>query len=272
MGDNQKGARPASTGRLSTLTGDLIVLCAQDLTSVGSRALKMGSTEPEAAELTPDPRNKLQWSTQGSVEKNLPHLLQVHTELLSQRTVRSVLEIASGFGDHIIAYAGALPDVEFWGTECNDYLVSRLNEKISGSGAGNVRKARKLDILADDDWESLRQAKNAPFDAISVTNLLNVAPWPVTEHLFEQLGKSEQPILHRENGVLAMYCCLRDSGRFLSDSDEKFDAVLRERDPEFGIRNLEDVVSLANAQGLQLVSKEFLAGGTNQFLRFAFQQ
>lgn len=118
-----------------------------------------------------------------------------------------MLEIASGFGDHVIAYASALPDVEFWPTECNEYLVSKLEEKVGESGAGNVRKARKLDILegtiqaskkrwdtflkfksrADPmqsglrtvggDWESLRHEKTTPFDAISVTNLVNVTPW-----------------------------------------------------------------------------------------------
>lgn len=94
----------------------------------------------------------------------------------------------------------------------------------------------------------------------------------VTETLFKELGHCERPILNRVHGRLALYCCLREDGKFLSQADEKFDGELRGRSPDFGIRNLQDIVGLAEEEGLQLLSKEFLAGGTNQFLQFGFKQ
>jgi hypothetical protein len=46
---------------------------------------------------------------------------------------------------------------------------------------------------------------------------------------------------------------------------------LRSRTPEFGLRDLDDIVNLAEAQGMHLSSKEALGGGTNLFLQFQFK-
>lgn len=56
-----------------------------------------------------------------------------------------------------------------------------------------------------------------------------------------------------------------EAGHFL-----QFDEVLRARTPEFGLRNLDDLVQLAHQQGMVLTSKEALGGGTNMFLQFRF--
>lgn len=125
----------------------------------------------------------------------------------------------------------------------------------------------------------------------SVANILLYAEYvyrSVTEALFEQIGHLERPVLNRRTGKLAIYCCLKQGGRFMSEADEKvtsrkmtgyisvepispqFDAELRSRKPEFGIRDLDDVVSLAKRNGLTLVNQEAPGGGTNLFLLFKF--
>lgn len=50
----------------------------------------------------------------------------------------------------------------------------------------------------------------------------------------------------------------------------KFDNALKARTPEFGLRDLDDIVKLAQKQGMQLVSEEALGGGTNLFVQFEF--
>lgn len=239
------------------------------------------------------------------MEKNTPHLVKAHSALCASPSCTKVLEIASGFLDHSIAYARQHPDVQFWPTECNVYLVSKLEEARLRAHLKNIQPATKLDALAgmygffdrlkridqlpaETDWKALRGIAAAPFDLVTVTNLLNVSPWQVggpcrrvvltftnrrvTEALFEQIGRREGSILHREHGRLALYCCLKVEGRFQSEADEKFDAVLRARKSEFGIRNLDDITRLAEAQGLQLLSKDAPGGGTNLFLVFGFER
>lgn len=111
----------------------------------------------------------------------------------------------------------------------------------------------------------------------------------MTERLFKALGAPEEQILSRSKGTLCLYAALKKAGRFQSEADEKvgsislcpcrslltigllqFDATLRARTPEFGLRNLDDIVALAEAQGLKLISEEALGGGTNLFLQFQF--
>jgi hypothetical protein len=132
----------------------------------------------------------------GSVEKNTPHLTKAHDPLLSESSTNAVLEIASGFLDHCSSYARQHSEVQFWPTECNDYLVGQLESARQASGLPNIQPAQLLDVLngrqsgacqrqtltllsADDHWESLRNLKAAPFDVVTVTNLLNVSPWSV---------------------------------------------------------------------------------------------
>ena len=53
-------------------------------------------------------------------------------------------------------------------------------------------------------------------------------------------------------GILFLYGPYRRQGRHTSPSNEAFDARLKAWDPEWGVRNLEDVVHLASAVGLEL--------------------
>ena len=117
----------------------------------------------------------------------------------------------------------------------------------------------------------------------------------VTQALFRQLAEAADPILNRKHGILTMYCCLRVGGQFQSAADEKvslarassllqvarlhvdvcplttqFDAELRGRSADFGIRDLDDVLALAEEAGLELQSQAALGGGTNLFLTFAY--
>ena len=83
----------------------------------------------------------------GSVAKNLPHLLDAHRPIFEREDVQTVLEIASGFGDHILAYAEHFPNIQFRPTECNEYLVEKLRDRIRDSGLKNVLGPMKLDVV-----------------------------------------------------------------------------------------------------------------------------
>ncbi len=54
------------------------------------------------------------------------------------------------------------------------------------------------------------------------------------------------------NGVLVLYGPYRRGGAHTAPSNEDFDASLRERDPAWGIRDLETVTAEAAASGLAL--------------------
>ena len=72
--------------------------------------------------------------------------------------------------------------------------------------------------------------------------------WPAVEHFFEGVGEVLAPA-----GVLAVYGPFNYNGAYTSESNARFDAWLKARDPASGIRDFEAVEVLARAQGMILL-------------------
>ncbi|HSP24748.1 MAG TPA: DUF938 domain-containing protein, partial [Saliniramus sp.] len=86
-------------------------------------------------------------------------------------------------------------------------------------------------------------------DAVLSVNMIHIAPWNACEGLF--LGASQ---VLRAKGKLILYGPFNIGGRFTAPSNEAFDASLKARDASWGIRDLADVESCAERNGLRLVS------------------
>jgi hypothetical protein len=80
----------------------------------------------------------------------------------------------------------------------------------------------------------------------------------------QQFFKGAGAILNR-GGVLCVYGPFRYGGNYTSDSNAHFDAWLKARNSESGIRDFEDVNALAQEQGLELLD-DYLMPANNQFL------
>jgi cyclopropane fatty-acyl-phospholipid synthase-like methyltransferase len=91
------------------------------------------------------------------------------------------------------------------------------------------------------DWRSGR------YDAVFSANTLHIMSWSEVEHFFAGVGAVLEP-----GGVLAVYGPFNYNGAFTSDSNARFDAWLKSRDPASGVRDFEAVNALAHAQGLLL--------------------
>jgi hypothetical protein len=66
-------------------------------------------------------------------------------------------------------------------------------------------------------------------------------------------------------GTLCIYGPFNYGGRHTSESNARFDALLRQRDPASGIRDFEAVDQLAQANGLVLV-RDFAMPANNRLL------
>jgi hypothetical protein len=71
--------------------------------------------------------------------------------------------------------------------------------------------------------------------------------WPEVEQFFAGVGAVLEP-----GGVLAVYGPFNTNGAFTSESNARFDAWLKARDPASGVRDFEAVDAQARAQGLVL--------------------
>ncbi|MNT55274.1 hypothetical protein D3C72_1924980 [compost metagenome] len=77
---------------------------------------------------------------------------------------------------------------------------------------------------------------------------MHIIAWPLVEKLVALVG-AHLPV----DGIFAVYGPFNYEGQFTSASNRAFDAWLRQRDAQSGIRHFEDVLALAQHHGLQLL-------------------
>lgn len=86
------------------------------------------------------------------------------------------------------------------------------------------------------------------YDAVFSANTLHIMSWPEVERFFAGVGD-----VLETGGLLAVYGPFNANGAFTSESNARFDAWLKARDPASGVRDFEAVDALARAQGLILL-------------------
>ena len=87
-------------------------------------------------------------------------------------------------------------------------------------------------------------------EAVVAINLIHIAPWRATKGLMAGAARVLAP-----GGVLYLYGPFKQDGRHTAPSNAAFDASLRAYDPEWGVRDLREVVGLARRHGLDLVER-----------------
>jgi len=185
--------------------------------------------------------------TAPSAERNKGPILEVARRVLPARGV--VLEIGSGTGQHVAHLAAALPSVTFQPSELD--LSRHPSIRAWTRELENVRPPLALDV-------SRRPWPVDAADAIVCINVIHISPWHATLALMEGAGA-----LLPSGGVLVTYGPYRRGGRHTAPSNEEFDASLKSRDPEWGVRDMEEVQAAADRAGLRL--EETVAMPANNF-------
>ena len=162
-----------------------------------------------------------------------------------------VLEIASGTGEHALYFASRLEGVSWQPSDPDSSFRDSIAEWTPSSGLANLLPPLDIDVRRA-DWGV------GPVDAIVCINMIHIAPWESAEGLFEGARRSL-----REGGVLYLYGPYAMSGRHTAPSNEAFDRSLRSRNPDWGVRDLDDVVALAHHSGF--VHRETVEMPANNF-------
>lgn len=170
-------------------------------------------------------------------ERNKGPILEVLREALADR--RKVLEVGSGTGQHALHFAQSLPHLSWQPSDVPANLPG-LRAQFQGVDVPNLCTPIALDL--DEDWAALG------CDALFSANTLHIVSWLQAGRFFLHAGAQLRP-----GDVLVAYGPFNYGGRFTSESNAAFDAMLRARDPHSGIRDFEAVDALARAQGFTLV-------------------
>ena len=172
-----------------------------------------------------------------AVARNTGPILEVlRTHLPHQG---AVLEIAAGSGEHAVAFATALPGLEWTPTDPSAEARASIAAWARAAGLPNLREPIALDVLDPASWPE------GPVQAVICINMIHISPWTATEGLMALAGQGLRP-----GGLLALYGPYREAGVALAPSNAGFDESLRARDPAWGLRDRDAVVALAREQRL----------------------
>lgn len=170
-----------------------------------------------------------------AAERNRDAILDVLRQVLPAEGL--VLEIASGSGEHAVHFARAFSALTFQPSDPSREALASIAAWTAETGLKNLRAPLLLDA-ASETWPELAT------DAVLCINMVHIAPWSATEGLFRNAGTRL-----RGNAPLYLYGPFRRPGRLLEESNEAFDRSLRERDPRWGLRDLDDLTALAARNG-----------------------
>lgn len=155
-------------------------------------------------------------------ERNRAPILSVLKRVFADR--RAVLEIGSGTGQHAAYFSVALP-----------HLVWQASDV-----AANLPGIRQW----IDHPPPIELDVDKPFPAIDAdaafsANTCHIMSWPQVERMFAGLGGMDSV------QVFCLYGPFNYGGKYTSESNARFDAMLRAADPASGLRDYEAIAALA---------------------------
>jgi SAM-dependent methyltransferase len=160
-----------------------------------------------------------------------------------------VVEAGSGTGQHVVDFARRSPEITWWPSDLNEQHLKSIAAWRAHAGLANIRPPLRID-LSDPAWCSQMHDGSGPGELLAVfcANVIHIAPWRVAEGLLAGAGR-----YLRADGRLFLYGPFKRDGKHTAASNAAFDISLRDRDPEWGVRDIADLEKLAAGAGLVLV-------------------
>ena len=163
--------------------------------------------------------------------------------------VGDVLEAGSGTGQHAVDFARRSPAITWWPSDPNEAHLRSIGAWRAHTQLPNVRAPLRID-LSDPAWCPEMRDGRGPGKLLAVfcANVVHIAPWRVAEGLFAGAAG-----YLRQDGRLFLYGPFKREGKHTALSNAVVDTSLQNNNPEWGVRDIEDVSRLAEAVGLALI-------------------
>jgi len=152
-----------------------------------------------------------------------------------------VLEIASGAGEHAMWAAEQFPNLTWQPTDRDPVALKSIDAWRLTSGLENLKKPIRLDAADPATWLVGKA------DAVVCINMVHISPWAATEGLMRGAGQV-LPV----GGMLFVYGPFTLQGEHIAPSNEAFDADLKARNPEWGVRDVNQLRAAAHPHKLEL--------------------
>jgi hypothetical protein len=173
-----------------------------------------------------------------ATERNRDFILDVLRDVLP--TTGVILEIASGSGEHVVHFAGNLPSLVFQPSDPEPDALLSVAAWMKAAEVTNVRAPIVLDASRS-PWPI------ASADGIICINMVHISPWDASVGLIRGAAAILPP-----GSPLYLYGPYKRKGFATAPSNEAFDRNLRDRNPIWGLRDLEAIAAIAQSAGFSI--------------------
>lgn len=164
-----------------------------------------------------------------------------------------VLEVASGTGEHALAFARRFPQLD-WQPSDPDRAALASIAAWAAEGPANLRSPVLLDVC-DAEWP----VDHA--DALLCINMVHISPWEASLGLIDGAAR-----LLTKGGVLILYGPWLVDGIETAPSNLAFDADLKARNPSWGLRLVSDFAAAAAKRRLTLADQRAMPANNRMLL------
>lgn len=158
----------------------------------------------------------------------------------------TVLELASGTGEHVVAFARRFPHLQWQPSDVHPEALGSIAAWIEAEGGPNIAPPLLLDAAAD-PWPL------ASAEAVLAINMVHISPWQSALGLLDGASRVLRP-----GAPLILYGPWIEDGVETAPSNLAFDADLRTRDSRWGLRRVEDFADQSAARSLDLVERRVM--------------
>lgn len=197
-----------------------------------------------------------------ATERNRSAILQVLTQVLPDSG--RVLEVASGTGEHALFFAQHLPHLIWQPSDLSAEMRASIDAWRGRQLLPNLRASIAVDACqpiwpveaatnvtetaGENVTEEREDSNEPPIVAIANINMIHISPWNACLGLMAGAGRILPP-----DGILYLYGPFQREGAHTAPSNAAFDTSLRDRNPDWGVRDLEEVVAVARQHHLHLI-------------------
>ena len=177
-----------------------------------------------------------------ATQRNREPILKILSKVIPSNS--NILEIASGTGEHAIFLASKLRSCRWIPSDVSSQALESIAAWKNSCPLDNIELPLLINV-AQTGWQ--QQLIGSKINAIVNINMIHISPWQACLGLLEGAGQ-----ILSDRGILYLYGPYKRDGEHTAPSNAIFDRSLRDRNPLWGVRDLEAVVEAASAQNLTL--------------------
>uniref|UniRef100_F1L415 Uncharacterized protein n=1 Tax=Ascaris suum TaxID=6253 RepID=F1L415_ASCSU len=183
-------------------------------------------------------------------ERNKQPILEVIQQYIDQRP-RKLLELGSGTGQHVVHFAPHFPNTIFQPSDIDIPSLNSIAAYIQHYKPPNVLPPLHIDVSKGvHSWTLPDGFVQQEIDVLLNINMIHISSGAAVDGLFKAAGELLKP----GSGLLITYGAYAINGLITPQSNIDFDKSLRARNPEWGLRDINELKNKAIANGLELTN------------------